>query len=242
MHVAEFTLHAKPGHFEQVAEIYSEFAANFLSDHPALESVLILGDEAEGVVRGIGVFSDREGADELFAGANDDDLFGEEGVDGLDGGPGLDHLFGGPRNDELFGGADEDDLDGGPDSDECQQGTGTGTVLNCEADLVVDVVGPATAPAGNITYTVNVTNLGPSSVGYTLVLDQNNSNLQCSGARGTQSEPELAAGLARSQIQVVTCVDEEAPGGQLSVGATVSGPPDPTPENNHDVVATTVSG
>jgi hypothetical protein len=36
MHVAEFTLHAKPGHFEQVAEIYSEFAAGFLSDHPAL--------------------------------------------------------------------------------------------------------------------------------------------------------------------------------------------------------------
>ena len=25
MHVAEFTLNAKPGHFEQVAEIYSEF-------------------------------------------------------------------------------------------------------------------------------------------------------------------------------------------------------------------------
>ena len=63
MHVAEFTLHAKPGHFEQVAEIYSDFAAGFLSDHPALESVLILGDEAAGVVRGIGLFSDREGAD-----------------------------------------------------------------------------------------------------------------------------------------------------------------------------------
>jgi quinol monooxygenase YgiN len=76
MHVAEFTLHAKPGHFEQVAEIYSEFAANFLSGHPALESVLILGDEAEGVVRGIGVFSDREGADAVnsdpeFASFND---------------------------------------------------------------------------------------------------------------------------------------------------------------------------
>jgi quinol monooxygenase YgiN len=63
MHVAEFTLHAKPGHFDQVAEIYSEFAAGFLSDHPALETVLILGDEAAGVVRGIGVFSDREAAD-----------------------------------------------------------------------------------------------------------------------------------------------------------------------------------
>jgi quinol monooxygenase YgiN len=76
MHVAEFSLHAKPGHFEQVAEIYSEFAANFLSGHPALETVLILGDESEGLVRGIGVFSDRAGADAVnsdpeFAAFND---------------------------------------------------------------------------------------------------------------------------------------------------------------------------
>ena len=76
MHVAEFTLHAKPGHFDQVAEIYSEFATNFLSQHPALESVLILGDEAAGVVRGIGVFSDRDSADAVnsdpeFAAFND---------------------------------------------------------------------------------------------------------------------------------------------------------------------------
>jgi quinol monooxygenase YgiN len=76
MHVAEFTLHAKPGHYEQVAEIYSEFAAGFLSEHPALQTVLILGDEASGVVRGVGVFTDREAADDVnsdpeFASFND---------------------------------------------------------------------------------------------------------------------------------------------------------------------------
>jgi len=76
MHVAEFTLHPNPGHFDQVAEIYSDFAAGFLSDHPALQTVLILGDEASGVVRGIGVFADRESADSVnsdpeFAGFND---------------------------------------------------------------------------------------------------------------------------------------------------------------------------
>jgi quinol monooxygenase YgiN len=76
VYVAEFTLHAKPGHYEQVAEIYSEFAASFMSDHPALETVLILGDEASGVVRGVGVFEDREGADAVnsdpeFASFND---------------------------------------------------------------------------------------------------------------------------------------------------------------------------
>ncbi|TMK74572.1 MAG: hypothetical protein E6G49_03380 [Actinobacteria bacterium] len=76
MHVAEFTLHPKPGHYDEVAEIYSEFAAEFLSDHPALETVLILGDEASGVVRGIGVFEDRDSADAVnsdpeFASFND---------------------------------------------------------------------------------------------------------------------------------------------------------------------------
>jgi quinol monooxygenase YgiN len=76
MHVAEFTLHPKQGHFDEVAEIYSEFAASFLSDHPALETVLILGDEASGVVRGIGVFEDRDSADAVnsdpeFASFND---------------------------------------------------------------------------------------------------------------------------------------------------------------------------
>jgi quinol monooxygenase YgiN len=76
MHVAEFTLHAKPGHFGQVAEVYSEFAADFLSGHPALESVLVVGDEAAGLVRGIGVYSDREAADAVnsdpeFAAFND---------------------------------------------------------------------------------------------------------------------------------------------------------------------------
>lgn len=77
MHVAEFTLHAKPGHYDQVAEIYSRFAADFLSTHPALENVLIVGDEGEGVVRGIGVFGDREAADAVnsdpqFAAFNDE--------------------------------------------------------------------------------------------------------------------------------------------------------------------------
>ena len=67
MYVTEFTLRAKPGHFEQLAEIHSEFAADFLSDHPALETVMVVGDEASGVVRGIGVYTDREAADEVNA-------------------------------------------------------------------------------------------------------------------------------------------------------------------------------
>ena len=76
MHVAEFTLHAKPGHFEEVANMYSEFAESFLHHQAALETVLIVGDEASGLVRGFGVFADRDDADAVnsdpeFASFND---------------------------------------------------------------------------------------------------------------------------------------------------------------------------
>ena len=76
MYAAEFTLHAKPGHYAEVAQLYSSFADEFLSTHPALESVLILGDEGSGLVRGIGVFTDRPAADRVnsdpqFAAFND---------------------------------------------------------------------------------------------------------------------------------------------------------------------------
>jgi quinol monooxygenase YgiN len=76
MYVAQFILHAKPGHYAEVAALYSAFAAEFLSSHPALETVLVLGDEGSGVVRGIGVYTDRPAADKVnsdpeFAAFND---------------------------------------------------------------------------------------------------------------------------------------------------------------------------
>ena len=63
VYVVEFTLHAKPGHYSDVADIYSDFAADFLSTHDALVSVMVVGDEADGTVRGIGVWEDRESAE-----------------------------------------------------------------------------------------------------------------------------------------------------------------------------------
>ncbi len=76
MYLAQFTLHAKPGHYSQVADLYSAFARDFLATHAALESVLVVGDEGSGVVRGIGVFADRPAADQVnsdpeFASFND---------------------------------------------------------------------------------------------------------------------------------------------------------------------------
>jgi quinol monooxygenase YgiN len=77
MHVAEFTLHAKPGHYTEVAERLSAFAKRYLNEHEALHGVLVTGDEASGVVRGIGVYADRESADRVnsdpeFAAFNDE--------------------------------------------------------------------------------------------------------------------------------------------------------------------------
>jgi quinol monooxygenase YgiN len=76
VYVAEFTLHAKPGHYSDVADIYSAFAADFLASHDALVSVMIVGDEADGTIRGIGVWEDRDAADAVnsdpaFAAFND---------------------------------------------------------------------------------------------------------------------------------------------------------------------------
>ena len=76
MFVAEFTLRSKPGHYAEVSALYSSFAADFLSTHDALESVMVVGDEGSGVVRGLGVFKDRPAADSVnsdpeFAAFND---------------------------------------------------------------------------------------------------------------------------------------------------------------------------
>ena len=76
MYVAEFTLQAKPGHYSQVADLYSTFAAEYLSEHEALESVIVVGDEGSGLIRGIGVWADRAAADSVnsnpeFAAFND---------------------------------------------------------------------------------------------------------------------------------------------------------------------------
>jgi quinol monooxygenase YgiN len=76
MYVVMFTLHAKPGHYAALADLYSAFAAGFLSSHPALESVLVVGDEASGVLRGVGIYTskvdaDRVNSDPEFAAFND---------------------------------------------------------------------------------------------------------------------------------------------------------------------------
>ena len=56
--LVEFTLHAKPGHYEEVAKLYGEFAKRFQEKHPSDELILLVGDPSSGLVRGIGVLPD----------------------------------------------------------------------------------------------------------------------------------------------------------------------------------------
>ena len=60
--VVEFTLNVKPGHYTDVLDLYSEFAHTYMEINPALISVLVVGDEGAGVVRGIGVYGDHDEA------------------------------------------------------------------------------------------------------------------------------------------------------------------------------------
>lgn len=70
--VVEFTLNVKPGHYTDVLDLYSEFAHTYMELNPALISVLVVGDEGVGVVRGIGVYGDHDEA----AAVNSDVFFG----------------------------------------------------------------------------------------------------------------------------------------------------------------------
>lgn len=49
-------MHVKPGHFDEVLEAYSEFAAKFQVMVPEDRIIVIAGDRASGLIRGIGVF------------------------------------------------------------------------------------------------------------------------------------------------------------------------------------------
>jgi len=63
--VIEFTMHAKPGHYDELLGIYSEFAQELQQSHSGLNQVLIIGDPAAGLVRGIGVFNTPDEAEEV---------------------------------------------------------------------------------------------------------------------------------------------------------------------------------
>jgi len=65
--VIEFTMHAKPGRYADVLAAYSEFAQAFQEAVPADRLILITGDPASGLIRGIGVFTEKQIAADVYS-------------------------------------------------------------------------------------------------------------------------------------------------------------------------------
>ena len=58
--VVEFTMYAKPGRYADVLAAYSEFAKAFQDAVPQDRLILITGDHASGLIRGIGVLTEAQ--------------------------------------------------------------------------------------------------------------------------------------------------------------------------------------
>ena len=71
--VIEFTMHAAPGHYEELMGVYTEFADYMKNSHEGLKQVLVVGDPASGLVRGIGLFETAEQAEEV----NSEEVFAD---------------------------------------------------------------------------------------------------------------------------------------------------------------------
>jgi len=56
--VIEFTMKARPGHYDDVVRMYEGFADAIIDGSPDADFALITGDPASGTVRGIGVWDD----------------------------------------------------------------------------------------------------------------------------------------------------------------------------------------
>lgn len=94
----------------------------------------------------------RGGADLICSGAGDDRIWA---------GGGKDRIWASGANDKVNGGAGRDRVDGGTGIDACR----TSEVLkNCEANLDVDVQGPATMSDNDVAdWTFDFSNSGPST-------------------------------------------------------------------------------
>ena len=74
--VVEFTLHVKPGHYDEVMKLELDFLPSYLAINPNLKSVMVVGDASAGLIRAIGTYDTAAHAaavnsDPVFARFND---------------------------------------------------------------------------------------------------------------------------------------------------------------------------
>jgi len=64
-HVAHLSLQTKPGSFQKVCDRYHQFAQEVLTGHPDLHDVIIVGNQAQNIIEGFGIWENAEQAASL---------------------------------------------------------------------------------------------------------------------------------------------------------------------------------
>ena len=208
---------------------------------------VIVAKGGKDTIRGRGgsdIICAGRGGDKIVGGGGKDLVLGGAGNDIVKGGFGADRLRGQGANDVIQGGSGNDAINGGAGMDTCSQGGGSGTMKGCEtveepeppgpsADLAVSVTGRNKAPAGDVTFSVKVTNNGPDPASYTLTLVQTDQKATCVVPTwaGDHAEAELASGAVRTGDYIASCTKDH-PGAKVRVRATVTSDHDPVPDND----------
>ena len=142
-----------------------------------------------------------------------------------------------------------------PDSDSTNNTDSVSTTVTASADLRLVKNAPATvAASGNVTYTLDVDQLGPSSASNVSVVDTlpagvtfvsvnaSNGGWTCNNAGNVSVTCTRATWAAGSSTTFTIIVTAPAQAGSLNNSATVSATtPDPTPGNNTDTASTSVT-
>jgi Ca2+-binding RTX toxin-like protein len=223
--VTEAASAATPRCFGQKATIVGTKGNDVIKGTPRADVIVAKG--GNDVING-GGGKDRicggTGADKIGGGVGADWISGGFGNDTIGGYKGDDKLFGNQGHDRLVGYSGNDRLNGGAGTDRCIQGAGSGAVKNCEeANLSVVVSSPKNAKSGEVTFTVTVSNDGPSAAIYSLDLAQSSQKATCVSPdwEGSHAGAVLAAGADRD-LQVVASCTKDGGGAKVMVDATVS--------------------
>ena len=142
-----------------------------------------------------------------------------------------------------------------PDIDPTNNTASVSTTVTASADLRLVKSGPATVAAGgNVTYTLDVDNLGPSAATNVSVVDTlpagvtfvsvtpSNAGWSCTNAANASATCTRATWAAGASTTFTIVVTAPAQAGALNNSATVSATtPDPAPGNNTDTASTAVN-
>ena len=65
--VIELTLRARPGHYGQVVDRYTDFSSHFQESVPDARTIMVTADPASGLIRGIVVYDHAQIAESVYS-------------------------------------------------------------------------------------------------------------------------------------------------------------------------------